>query len=469
MLADDPLENPIPRTREFQVVVLAGHGANLQPLTNNVGGNTASKALLPVGNRPMISYVLHWVEDCGISDVLVVCPSVLKQEISHHLHRAEYSNMRLELKSVDEDDISISGTAEVLRAIEPMIKLDLVVLPCDFMPSPGLSLTTLLNAFREDVDEPVAAALLYERQIPADGKDKGPKLVVGTDETTNTLLYIDGDNDDDEELEIHMGLTAEFPNTRFTTRYLDSHVYILRRSVLGILREHPGLLSFREEVLPWLCKLGYRKSKRERWGTTLKHHDPAFKLAVLHATTHVHRDPLTGMITTSPSLPEIPQPYDDEVTRQVSQSTNSRPLRTAYVVHHAKDGFVGRGNTLAGYMELNRQALGQIASKHHSTRGGKPSPSTASDSIIPDSATIGERASIKRSVIGEHCRIGKNVKIQGCVVMDHVEIADGAKLDNCVVSRLCQIGERAVLKECEIETAFRVSADVNIKGEKLET
>ncbi|CAE6345581.1 unnamed protein product [Rhizoctonia solani] len=457
MLADDPLENPIPRTREFQVVVLAGHGANLQPLTNNVGGNTASKALLPVGNRPMISYVLHWVEDCGISDVLVVCPSVLKQEISHHLHRAEYSNMRLELKSVDEDDISISGTAE----------LDLVVLP-------------------EDVDEPVAAALLYERQIPADGKDKGPKLVVGTDETTNTLLYIDGDNDDDEELEIHMGLTAEyhfpfnwpwlfvtwsirFPNTRFTTRYLDSHVYILRRSVLGILREHPGLLSFREEVLPWLCKLGYRKSKRERWGTTLKHHDPAFKLAVLHATTHVHRDPLTGMITTSPSLPEIPQPYDDEVTRQVSQSTNSRPLRTAYVVHHAKDGFVGRGNTLAGYMELNRQALGQIASKHHSTRGGKPSPSTASDSIIPDSATIGERASIKRSVIGEHCRIGKNVKIQGCVVMDHVEIADGAKLDNCVVSRLCQIGERAVLKECEIETAFRVSADVNIKGEKLET
>ncbi|CAE6360565.1 unnamed protein product [Rhizoctonia solani] len=456
MLADDQLENPIPRTREFQAVVLAGHGANLQPLTNNVGGNTASKALLPVGNRPMISYVLHWVEDCGISDVLVVCPSVLKQEISHHLHRAEYSNMRLELKSVDEDDISISGTAE----------LDVIVLPCDFMPSPGLSLTTLLNAFREDVDEPVAAALLYERQIPADGKDKGPKLVVGTDEITNSLLYIDGDNDNDDDFEIHMGLMNEFPNARFTTRYLDSHVYVLRRSVLGILKEHPGLLSFREEVLPWLCKLGYRKSKRERWGTTLKPQDPALKLAVLHATTHVHRDPSTGIIITAPSLPEVPQPYDDEATRGVSQSAN-RPLRTAYVVHHAKDGFTGRGSTLAGYMELNRQVLGQLTLKQHSARGSKPS--SASDSIIPDSAAIGERASIKRSVIGEHCRIGKNVKIQGCVVMDHVEIADGAKLDNCIVSRLCQIGERAVLKECEIETAFRVPTDANIKGEKLET
>ncbi|CAE6479701.1 unnamed protein product [Rhizoctonia solani] len=467
MLADDQLENPIPRTREFQAVVLAGHGTNLQPLTNNVGGNTASKALLPVGNRPMISYVLHWVEDCGISDVLVICPSVLKQEISHHLHRAEYSNMRLELKSVDEDDISVTGTAEVLRAIEPMIKAYVIVLPCDFMPPPGLSLTALLNAFREDVNEPVAAALLYERQIPADGKDKGPKLVVGTDEATNTLLYIDGDDEDDEDLEIHMGLMSEFPKARFTTRYLDSHVYVLRRSALGILREHPGFLSFREEVLPWLCKLGYRRSKRERWGAKLKPKEPAFKLAVVHTTTHLHRDLSTGMAAASSTSPEVPQPYDDDTTREVRQSVEIRPLRLAYIVHEPKDGFAGRGNTVAGYMELNRQVLVQLASKHHSIRGGKPS--AASDSIIPDSATIGERASIKRSVIGEHCRIGKNVKIQGCVVMDHVEIADGAKLDNCIVSRLCQIGERAVLKDCEMETAFKVIADANIKGEKLET
>ncbi|KAF8684073.1 Nucleotidyl transferase [Rhizoctonia solani] len=467
MLADDQLENPAPRAREFQVVVLAGHGANLQPLTNNVSGNTAAKALLPVGNRPMISYILHWVEDCGISDVLVVCPSVLKQEISHHLHRAEYSNMRLELKSVDEDDVSISGTAEVLRAIEDTIKAYVVILPCDFMPPPGLSLTALLNAFREDVNEPIAAALLYERQIPADGKDKGPKLVVGADEMSNTLLYVDGDNDDDDDLEIHMGLTAEFPNTRFTTRYLDSHVYVLRRSVLGILREHPGLLSFREEVLPWLCKLGYRKSKRDRWNTALKPQDPVLKLAMLHATTHVERDLVTGMIITSPTSSEIPQPYDEEVTPEVPKSTGSKPLRTAYVLHRAKDGFSGRGNTIPGYMELNRQVLAQITSKSHSGRGGKPS--AVGDSIIPNNATVGERASIKRSVIGEHCRIGKNVKIQGCVVMDHVEILDGAKLDNCIVSRLCQIGERAVLKDCELETSFRVPADANLKGEKLET
>jgi translation initiation factor eIF-2B subunit gamma len=148
-------EQTQPRIREFQAVVLAGHGEkwvfalfllcvliinSLQPLTHHVGGNTASKALLPVGNRPMISHVLHWIEDCGISgqkpfvfvllarsdpptDVLVVCPSVLKPEISHHLHRSEYSNMQLDLKSVDEDDLALTGTAQVLREIEALIKV----------------------------------------------------------------------------------------------------------------------------------------------------------------------------------------------------------------------------------------------------------------------------------------------------------------------------------------------------------
>ncbi|KAG8782483.1 hypothetical protein FRC12_020773 [Ceratobasidium sp. 428] len=406
-----------PRIREFQAVILAGHGANLQPLTNEVGGQTASKALLPVGNRPMISHVLHWIEDY----VLVVCPSAHKPEISHHLHRSEYSNMQLDLVSVDEDDLALTGTAQVLREIEGLLKA------C--RPLRYLSLTTLLNAFREDVDEPVAGVLLYERPAPGDGKDKGPRLTVGIDEATRTLLYVDGDDDDDDELEIHMGLTTEFPKARFTTRYLDSHVYVLRRSVLGALKQHSGLLSFREEVLPWLCKLGYRKSKRERWGAALKPQDPYLRLAVLHTTAYIHRDPLTGAITNAPTSPEMPTPYEDDPSTK-DKAQVGRPLRTAYVVHCAKDGFAGRGNTVSGYMELNRQALARLTTK----QPGKSAPAH-SDSIVPASVTVGERASIKRSVIGEHCRIGKNVKITGCVVMDHVEIAEGYVLPYRLASR----------------------------------
>ena len=86
----------------------------------------------------------------------------------------------------------------------------------------------------------------------------------------------------------------------------------------------------------------------------MKPQDPAFKLAVLHTTTHIHRDPLTGLITT-PTSSDIPASYEEEAATDEPKPKINRPLRTAYVLHRAKDGFAGRGNTVASYTELNRQ------------------------------------------------------------------------------------------------------------------
>lgn len=55
-------------TPRFQVVILAGgENKKLFPLTS--GG---VKALLPVGNRPLISYTLRHLEQAGISQAVVV-------------------------------------------------------------------------------------------------------------------------------------------------------------------------------------------------------------------------------------------------------------------------------------------------------------------------------------------------------------------------------------------------------------
>lgn len=37
------------------------------------------------------------------------------------------------------------------------------MLPCDFIPPPGLKFNTLLNAHRVHPEEPLVTALLYER------------------------------------------------------------------------------------------------------------------------------------------------------------------------------------------------------------------------------------------------------------------------------------------------------------------
>lgn len=50
-----------------------------------------------------------------------------------------------------------------------------------------------------------------------------------------------------------------------TRRFLDSHVYIVRHAVLGLLKNRPNLESFKDDFLPWVCKLPHRKSHRTKY------------------------------------------------------------------------------------------------------------------------------------------------------------------------------------------------------------
>lgn len=54
------------RISEFQAIVLAGYGSSnrLYPLTEE---ENLPKSLLPVANRPLISYTLDWLEKAGIT------------------------------------------------------------------------------------------------------------------------------------------------------------------------------------------------------------------------------------------------------------------------------------------------------------------------------------------------------------------------------------------------------------------
>ena len=62
------------RPFDFQVVILAGSGKGLYPLTNpgSLGSvHSLPKSLLPVGNKPMIEYVLSTVEEAGLRGVFI--------------------------------------------------------------------------------------------------------------------------------------------------------------------------------------------------------------------------------------------------------------------------------------------------------------------------------------------------------------------------------------------------------------
>jgi translation initiation factor eIF-2B subunit gamma len=51
-----------------------------------------------------------------------------------------------------------------------------------------------------------------------------------------------------------------------SNKFLDSHVYVCRRAVLEVLEQKSRLDSFRGDFLPWLCKLQYQATRRDKYG-----------------------------------------------------------------------------------------------------------------------------------------------------------------------------------------------------------
>ncbi|KAG8963900.1 hypothetical protein FRC03_002456 [Tulasnella sp. 419] len=500
-------------TPEFQAVILAGTGTNLAPLTRNyLRGRTIEetvpKALLPIGNKPMISFPLAWLDAAGIVEVLIICPASHRQAISHFIHSSsDIGSLHCTFQTIDDDDEAI-GTADVLRSFAGQIQTDFILLPCDFIPPPSLSLSKLLNAYRMDTDQPQLAALLYEKGEV--GKDGPSPLAIGMCLKTNTLSYIpSGEGRDD--LELRMSLMWHSPTVRFTTRYLDSHVYIMRHTVLALLAERTDISSVKEELVPWLCRTQYRTSSRRKYGSILNPRKNPQALALTHTTTRTRprttaakndeseeeEDGLSavkrglglgtgglGFSSIPPSMPSSPPPNPRlnmarrGSTAGVEKQKPLPKLRCTYVTHALEDGVATRANTVKSYFDANRLALhdgSYVPAAHVPQQSSQPhdilidpKAQISTDSIIGASTRIGERTSVKKSVIGSHCIIGKGVKISGCIIMDHTVIKDGCKLDNSIFSRHMVVNEKCTVKDCEAATGVILAAGGDFKGEKFE-
>ncbi|KAL5485551.1 GCD1 [Sanghuangporus weigelae] len=472
--------------REFLAVILAGFGNELQPLTSNYGDQPCPKALLPIGNKPMISYVLNWIEEAGLKDVLLICPTSHRDPISHHINSdpssSSLSNLSIEIQTYDQSQDIPAGTASVLAHFASRMTSDFVLLPCDFLPPPSLRLETVLDKFRVEAntDGSIATALFFEQRPQESEKGKNTEeawsvpispMPVVYDVNSGTLLHVDTLDDQDrdgDELAVRMCTLWAYPRTSLSTRLVDAHVYICRHAVLDALQMKKGHFdSFREEFLPWLCKVHTQRTKRQKYRKVL---DPitntqTHTLALQHSTSFLPppqklKSPNSGeSAETSPSADE----GDDDVTPP--------SFRVGLVIHPSSKGFAARANNLLAYLELNRAALGTMAPPTHDPALRAlidPKANVTPDSLIGSSTRVGERSTVKRCAIGSHCIIGKNAKLIGCVLMEYCVIEEGAKLDGCMLGKNTRIGAKAELVRCVTQAGFEVEAGGVYKHDKLE-
>ncbi|KAF8161016.1 UDP-3-O-glucosamine N-acyltransferase [Crassisporium funariophilum] len=468
-------------TREFLAVVLAGFGNDLIPLTSDYGEEPCPKSLLPVANKPLLEYILVWLEQSGIKDVLLICPTSHRSSIYHHIHSdVSSSSLRIDLQTYDDDSHeSQIGTCDLLRQFSTRISEDFVVVPCDLIPPASLPLSLLLNKFRVDAlsEGSIATTCWFASHIPEKGahvEEWGPipsSTPIIWESSTGTLLHIETPDDLDtnvDEIELRMALLSKYPRTKLSSALEDSHVYVCRRSVLDLLHAKPHFASLRQEFFPWLCNLQYQRHKKAKYGKLVNSltETTSQGLSLQHSTllpiTQVKEIDVKEL---SSSVPASPTTSDGEHKQHPS-------LKVGVIIHRSDAGPAMRVNTVHKFYEINKRLLSGVTyslptdPKDRSLIDQKAQIS--SDTMIGESTQISERTTIKRSVIGRHCIIGKMVKITGCVLLDHCVVEDGAKLDNCILGKGTQVGMKAELTRCVTQAGYEVSAAEIVKGEKLE-
>ncbi|WVF69850.1 hypothetical protein IAT40_004631 [Kwoniella sp. CBS 6097] len=330
--------------QDFMAVILVGYGDNLYPF--NQGTNVVSKAMLPIGNVPIINSVVDWVLLSGLRDILIIVPpsfyTSVAEHISEHYSMATHPKARIEIRRTTEgekeDDeeqsenthkgssgiIQREGTARLLRRFKNWIRSDFVLLPCDLSPPVSLPLTSILDRHRSSPDA-VLTSVFYE---PTESvKDGEEKILVAMDKETDELLLIQPLEGMEDDLELRSALINSHPTLSLTTRLSDAHIYVLRRTVLDLLstRRSKDLDSMREQVIPWLIKGGWQKGLGQRWAPILNppQKDP-FTAALARSTTS---DPTSSAFSTispesSPHYSHVPLPSSNRTPISASTESN---------------------------------------------------------------------------------------------------------------------------------------------------
>src|ERR1017187_8590241 len=93
------------------VILVGGEGTRLRPLTS-----TVPKPVVPLVDRPFISFMLEWLGQHGIDDVIMSC-GFLATSVRNVL--GDGSGLGIRLRFVEEPDPR--GTAGALKFAESML------------------------------------------------------------------------------------------------------------------------------------------------------------------------------------------------------------------------------------------------------------------------------------------------------------------------------------------------------------
>ncbi|KAJ2491982.1 Translation initiation factor eIF-2B subunit gamma [Coemansia sp. RSA 2050] len=405
---------------EFKAIVLTMSDSDMYPLTEP---ENMPKALLPIANKPMLWYVLQWLEQGGILDIKIVTTREWEVEISNYVD--VYKGIaNITVKELDD----VTESADALRLLAPQIKSDVIVVPCDLIVD--VPATHFLDMFR--LRRPAISTLFYEMMKSEGGggssKARMDMPCVGIDQPSSRLVLVQDIEKKQATTSLPMSLIRRFPSMVLSNKMCDSHVYVLKRWVLDYIVANPDISSIQDDLLPLFVQAQSQPSLLESNGISQ------------YLPSHPAR-----LVDESDTSAQFGMPDG----AGLGELDNNDPLKVfAYI---RRNGIAGRADQVPLYCDLNCTVARITVGPRVDERAVLAQQTqVGADSMVGPSSQLGDRCSIKRSVVGAHCIIGKNVKIINSVIMDHVTIGDGVRLESCVVCKLAKISDNAQLKDCEV-------------------
>ena len=412
---------------EFQAIILCGKGHGLAPFTK-VRSTGVPKALLPVANRPMVEYVLDWCQKAFFPLVTLVCNGEDKLEIAAAVdaYQAQVGADQEWRCKIDVVDVSVEGSGDALYHMfqQKLIhRKDFVVLPCDFITN--LPPQVLIEAYRNKADTDVGLAVCYRNQLDIEDKKSTifPKNYTfytdpSLDDNANSQLldaYSAEDVNFHKSLQIRTQMCWRYPNSRISTRLLDSGIFFGSSDAITRVFES-------------------------------------------------HRTKFSDLYFKTRSVAKVVRDFARRSWK------HKKPLDTVGFTILPEQAMFFRSNHPSVLMEANRHFMKERARKQgqsHASFDKQSRSAVGIDSLIGPNTTLGEKTNVKRTVVGRDCKVGDRVRLTGCLVMDSVVIENDVQLENCIIGKGAIIRGKVRLVNCYVECTNDVVGGTNSKGDTL--
>jgi mannose-1-phosphate guanylyltransferase len=360
------------------VILVGGEGTRLRPLTS-----TVPKPVVPLVDRPFISYMLEWLKRHEIDDVIMSC-GFLATSVRNVL--GDGSGLGIRLRFVEEPDPR--GTAGALKFAESMLDERFLMLNGDVLTDIDLT----------------AQIAQHERT----GATATLALVPVPDPSAYGLVHLQTDNSVRDFL--------EKPSAdQIDTNLISAGAYVLERAILDLIPADRNV-SIEREVWPLLIGKGlYGFAADSYWldiGTPDRYLQGTFDIIEGNVQTALGERLGSDWLALDPGAEVQGRAIPPAVIGRGARVAESAQVGSLVVL--GEDVSVAAGATIERAVVLKGAEIGEGA--------------VLRDCIVAAGARIGARTTISgKAVLGEGVSIGaENTISSGARIFPGVSLPDGA-------------------------------------------